>query len=199
MKPFLIWWKKISSLWQTLWAHKTRTNTNPGRIKTAVLQQPRVKNMRVVVVPYATQPGPQVALSLHTIFAAALDHELQLQLAPVFPLMAEQNSVQHPLPITGATLAVALFDNNIPPEMTHRFVLQLASQVSTILLINETPTKEYSSTETQAQAQVASRQRQAWKEWAQLLGTFPIFVNLDQPSLENAIASVRLAANHPVS
>jgi hypothetical protein len=138
---------------------------------------------RVLVVPYANKPAPEAALSLHTLFSSAFGAEVQLQLAPVVPFGAEDHAADHRLPLNVVNLVVTLFDLTATPEQEHhgRWALHLATQVPTILLIDETSFKQRFVTDssTHSAERLADR-REVWRELARVLGTHAVFVSWQQ-------------------
>ena len=151
---------------------------------------------RVFVVPYASPPHAQAAPGLRALLAPALEDGLQLQIAPTLPFGAEDEAGARPALPPGTTLAVALFDLTATPQAENhgRFAQQLAAEASTILLIDEAAFRRRFGGES---ARLAQR-RDAWRVFAESIGTLPVFVDLDAPDLVATSRAVQLAMRSPV-
>jgi hypothetical protein len=151
---------------------------------------------RVFVLPYATAPGAQAALGLRAVLAPALEDGLQIQIAPTLAYGAEDEPGHASMPPAGTTLAVALFDLTATPQAENqgRFAQQLAAVATTIVLIDEAAfTRRFGADS----ARLAQR-RDAWRVFAESLGTLPVFADLDAPDLAAASRAVQLATRSPV-
>ncbi|HEY8709481.1 MAG TPA: DUF2868 domain-containing protein, partial [Burkholderiaceae bacterium] len=151
---------------------------------------------RVFVVPYASTPGARAAPGLRAVLAPALEDGLQLQIAPTLAFGAEDEAGAGPVLPPGTTLAVALFDLTATPEAENhgRFVQQLAAAATTILLIDEAAFRRRFGAES---VRIAQR-RDAWRVFAESIGTLPVFADLDAPYLAAAPRAVQLAMRSPV-
>ncbi len=159
---------------------------------------------RVQVLPYASTPTPQAVLGLRALLADALGEGAQLQIAPTLAFGAEDDAAaQHTLP-AGTTLAVALFDLAATPEAENqgRFVRLLASRVlagaaagaATILFVDETAFVRRFGADTTRLAQ----RREAWRRFAETLGSVPVFAALDAPDLGTTRRALQAAMSAPV-
>ena len=154
---------------------------------------------RVVVQPYAVTPTPQAALGLQALLAPALGDGLQLRIAPTAAFGAEDE--------TGAalaadtTLAIALFDLSATPEAESqgRFARQLAARApagaATILLVDEAAFRQRFGGDS---ARLAQR-RDAWRVFAEALGTLPVSVDLEAPDLAGAARVLQQAMRSPAA
>jgi hypothetical protein len=154
---------------------------------------------RVLVLPYAGTPGPQAAAVLQRMMAPVLGDGLQLGISPTAAFGAEDETAD-PLP-PGTTLAIALFELSATPEKESqgRFAQQIAARApagaSTILLVEETTFRQRFGVDSTRLAQ----RRDAWRLFAESLGTFPVFIDLDAPDLSGAGRAVQLAMRNPVT
>jgi Protein of unknown function (DUF2868) len=180
----LAWWaqrRARSCLRNLLSTHKAQIDNAPYFKQLTV--SPSGEATRVLVVPYANKPAPEAALSLHTLFSSAFGAEVQLQLAPTVPFGAEDHVAGHHLPLNVVNLVVALFDLTATPEQEHhgRWALHLATQVPTVLLIDETSFKQRFVTDsTTHSAERLADRREIWRELARMLGTHAVFVSWQQ-------------------
>jgi hypothetical protein len=79
-------------------------------------------------------------------------------------------------------------------ENQGRFAQQLAAVATTIVLIDEAAfTRRFGADS----ARLAQR-RDAWRVFAESLGTLPVFADLDAPDLAAASRAVQLATRSPV-
>jgi hypothetical protein len=156
---------------------------------------------RVFVLPYASRPGPQAARGLRALLAPALGDGLLIQLAPTLAFGAEDEAVATVTPPAGSTLAVALFDLSATPEADNhgRFAQQLAAcapvGAATIVLVDEAAFSQRFGTTSQRLVE----RRDAWRVFAGLIGTLPVFVDLDAPDLTSTPRALQLALRSPVS
>ena len=133
---------------------------------------------RVVVLPFASTPNPQAALGLRALLAPVLGDGLQLQVGPTTAFGAEDSAAA--LIAAGTTLVIALFELTATPEADSqgRFAQQLAAHApagaATVLLIDEAAFKQRFRTDVQRLAQ----RRDAWRSFAEGLGSVPVFVDL---------------------
>ena len=159
---------------------------------------------QVTVVPYAATPGAQAALGLRavlaTVLAPVLGDGLQIQIAPTVAFGTEDDPAAHrPLP-AGSTLVVALFELAATPEAENqgRFVQQLAARVpagaSTVLMIDETAFRQRFGADSTRLAQ----RREAWRAFAETLGTLPVFADLAAPDLAAAPQALQRALAKPL-
>ena len=155
---------------------------------------------RVAVAPYAATPTAQAALGLRALLAPVLADGLEVQIEPTLAFGAEDDEVGRvPLPV-GTTLAVALFDLAATPEAQSqgRFAVQLAARapadVATILLIDEASFRQRFGGDSTRMLQ----RRDAWRVFAEGLGTLPVFADPDTPDLTAAPRAVTLAMRSPV-
>ena len=104
-------------------------------------------------------------------------------------------------PFAGTTLAVALFDLAATPEAENqgRFAQQLAARAqagsATIVLIDEAAFRQRFG----AQSERLTQRRDAWRVFAETIGTLPVFADLDAPDLEAAPRALQLAMRSPVA
>ena len=156
---------------------------------------------RVFVVPYAATPGAQAALGLHALLTDALGDGMQLQIAATLAFGGEDDAGTDAAPPIDSTLAVALFDLSATPEPENqgRFARQLAARspagAATILLIDEAAFRQ----RFQGAPQRLAQRRDAWRVFAEALGTLPVFADLDAPDRVALPRAVQLAMRSPVS
>lgn len=154
---------------------------------------------RVVALPYANTPGGQAALGLQALLVPALGEGLQLRIAPTAAFGAEDN--EGAALDADTTLAIALFDLSATPEAESqgRFAQQLAARApagaATILLVDEAGFKQRFGADS---ARLAQR-REAWRVFAQALGTQPVCVDLDAPDIAGASRAIQSAMRGPVA
>ena len=155
---------------------------------------------RVQVLPYANTPTPQAVLGLRALLADAFGERAALQIAPTLAFGAEDDAAaQHLLP-DGTTLALALFDLAATPEAENqgRFVRLLAARApvgaATILLIDETGFVRRFGSDTTRLAQ----RREAWRRFAETLGSVPVFAALDAPDLGATRRALQSAMSAPL-
>jgi hypothetical protein len=95
---------------------------------------------------------------------------------------------------------VALFDLSATPEADNqgRFARQLAAHASaataTIMVVDEASFGQRFGAES---ARIAQR-REAWRLFAERLGTLPVFVRLDAPDLNASARPLQNAMRSPV-
>jgi len=152
---------------------------------------------RVVVLPYASTPNAQAALGLQAVLGPALGDGLKLRIAPTAAFGAEEDDDDAGGAGTsldaGTTLVVALFDLSATPEAESqgRFVQQLAARApagaATIVLVDEVAFKQRFSGDPMRLTQ----RRDAWRVFAEALGTVAVCVDLDAPDAPNATGAVR--------
>ena len=154
---------------------------------------------QVVVLPYANTPNPQAALGLRALLAPVLGAGLQLQIAPTTAFGAEDSAAA---PIAaGTTLVIALFDLTATPEADSqgRFVQQLAARApagaATLVLIDEAAFK----LRFRHDAQRLAQRRDAWRGFAEGLGSVPVFGDLAAPDPAAGMESLQPALRSPVS
>ena len=156
---------------------------------------------RVFVVPYAATPGAQAALGLQALLTDALGDGMQLQIAATLAFGGEDDAETDAAPPIDSTLAVALFDLSATPEPDNqgRFARQLAARspagAATILLIDEAAFRQ----RFQGAPQRLAQRRDAWRVFAEALGTLPVFADLDAPDRVALPRAVQLAMRSPVS
>ena len=154
---------------------------------------------QVVVLPYASTPSPQAALGLRALLAPVLGAGLQLQIAPTTAFGAEDSAAAPIAP--GTTLVIALFDLTATPEADSqgRFVQQLAARApagaATLVLIDEAAFKLRFRDDAQRLAQ----RRDAWRGFAEGLGSVPVFGDLAAPDPAAGMESLQPALRSPVS
>ena len=151
---------------------------------------------RVVVLPYASTPNAQAALGLQAVLGPALGDGLKLRIAPTAAFGAEDDDDAGGAGTSldaGTTLVVALFDLSATPEAESqgRFVQQLAARApagaATIVLVDEVAFKQRFSGDPMRLTQ----RRDAWRVFAEALGTVAVCVDLDAPDAPNATGAVR--------
>ena len=153
---------------------------------------------RVLVAPYASTPSAQAALGLQALLVPVFGDGLQLRITPTAAFGAEDEAGA--ALDTGTTLAIALFDLSATPEAESqgRFAQQLAARAptgaATILLVDESAFRQRFGGDS---ARLAQR-REAWRVFAEALGTAAVCVELDAPDLAGAARQVQLAVRSPV-
>ena len=153
---------------------------------------------RALVAPYASTPSAQAALGLQALLVPAFGDGLQLRIAPTAAFGAEDEAGA--ALDMGTTLAIALFDLSATPEAESqgRFAQQLAARAptgaATILLVDESAFRQRFGGDS---ARLAQR-REAWRVFAEALGTAAVCVDLDAPDLAGAARQVQLAVRSPV-
>jgi Protein of unknown function (DUF2868) len=154
---------------------------------------------RVVVQPYAATPAAQAALGLQALLVPALGDGLKLRIAPTVAFGAEDEAGA--ALEAGTTLAIALFDLSATPEGENqgRFAQQLAGRApagaATILLVDESAFKQRFGADS---ARLAQR-REAWRAFAEGLGTPVVCVDLSTPDLAGATRTLQSALRSPVA
>ena len=165
-----------------------------------LVRQQRGDVPRVFVVPYAATPGVQAALGLHALLTDALGDGMQLQIAATLAFGGEDDAGTDAAPPINSTLAVALFDLSATPEPENqgRFARQLAARspagAATILLIDEAAFRQ----RFQGAPERLAQRRDAWRVFAEALGTLPVFADLDAPDRVALPRAVQLAMRSPV-
>ena len=160
---------------------------------------------RVVVLPYASTPNAQAALGLQAVLGPALGDGLKLRIAPTAAFGAEEDDDDAGGAGTsldaGTTLVVALFDLSATPEAESqgRFVQQLAARApagaATIVLVDEVAFKQRFSGDPMRLTQ----RRDAWRVFAEALGTVAVCVDLDAPDVTGAVRALQSALRSPVA
>ena len=164
-----------------------------------LVRQHRGDVAHVVVLPYASTPTAQAALGLRALLAPALGEGLQLRIATTAAFGAEDEAGA--ALDAGTTLAIALFDLSATPEAENqgRFAQQLAARTpagaATVLLIDETGFKQRFGADS---ARLAQR-REAWRVFAEALGTVPVCADLGAPDLAVAARALQQAMRAPVT
>lgn len=152
---------------------------------------------RVRVQPYATAPGMPAA-ALQRMFAPVLGDGLQVAIAPPAQFGAEDEEGEA-LPLS-TTLAVAFFDLSATPELeTHgRYAQQLAARappgVATILVVDETRLRQRFG----ADSIRLGQRRDAWRRFAEALGSLPVFFDAEAADGSDASRGVQLAMRSPL-
>lgn len=159
-----------------------------------LLRQHQGRQTAVVVMPYAHTPNEAAALGLCAVMATTMGPDIKLNWAPTVPYGAEDEG--HPKLPAGTSLAVALFDLSATPEAETqgRFAQQLAAAASTVVVIDAAGFQRRFATAPERLKQ----RRDAWRAWANALGTEPVFVNLEQPDSKNAERDLLAAMKAPV-
>ena len=153
---------------------------------------------QVVVLPYASTPNPQAALGLRALLAPVLGVGLELQIAPTTAFGAEDSAAAPIAP--GTTLVIALFDLTATPEADSqgRFVQQLAARApagaATVVLIDEAAFKLRFRDDAHRLAQ----RRDAWRGFAEGLGSVPVFGDLAAADPAAGMESLQPALRSPV-
>ena len=154
---------------------------------------------RVVVQPYAATPTAQAALGLQALLAPVLGDGLKLRIAATAAFGAEDEAGA--ALESGTTLAIGLFDLSATPEAENqgRFALQLAARTpagaATILLVDETAfTRRFG-----ADSSRLAQRREAWRVFAEGLGTLAVCVDLEVPDLTGAARALQSALRSPVA
>ncbi len=157
---------------------------------------------RVVVLPYASTPNAQAALGLQAVLGPALGDGLKLRIAPTAAFGAEDDVGGAGTSLdAGTTLVVALFDLSATPEAESqgRFVQQLAARApagaATIVLVDEAAFKQRFSGDPMRLTQ----RRDAWRVFAEALGTVAVCVDLDAPDATGAVRALQSALRSPVA
>ena len=154
----------------------------------------RLPEASVVVMPYACTPDEQAMAGLRAVLATTMGTEIKLNLAQTMAYGAEDEGTAK-LPL-GTSLTLALFDLSATPEAETqgRFVQQLAAAACTVAVIDEAGFQRRFA---EAPERLEQR-RDAWRAWANALGTEPVFVNLQQPDLKAAERELLAAMKAPV-
>lgn len=190
----------LAGAWRSRWlaSHMPLPLTDAYFQRLARQQQGDVAH--VIVVPYAATPGAQSALGLRAVLAPVLGDGLQIQVAPTVAFGTEDDpTVRMPLP-AGSTLVVALFDLAATPEAENqgRFVQQLAAGApagaSAVLMIDEAAFRQRFGADSSRLAQ----RREAWRAFAEALGTLPAFADLAAPDLVAAPQALQRAMASPL-
>ena len=153
----------------------------------------------VVVLPYASTPTAQAALGLRALLAPVLGDGLQLRIASTAAFGAEDEAGA--ALDAGTTLAIALFDLSATPEAESqgRFARQLAVRApagaATVLLVDEAGFKQRFGADSTRLAQ----RREAWRVFAEALGTVPVCIDLGAPDLALAARAMQQAMRAPVT
>jgi len=190
----------LAGVWRSRWL----ANHMPLPLTDAYFQllarQQQGDVAQVTVVPYAATPGAQAALGLRAVLAAVLGHGLQIQIAPTVAFGTEDDlEARMPL-LAGSTLVLALFDLAATPEAENqgRFAQQLAARtpagVSTVLMIDEAAFRERFVGDSTRLAQ----RREAWRVFAETLGTLPVLADLNAPDLVAAPQALQRAMASPL-
>jgi hypothetical protein len=155
---------------------------------------------QVTVVPYAATPGAQAALGLRAVLAPVLGDGLQIQVTPTVAFGTEDDpAARLPLP-AGSTLVVALFDLAATPEAENqgRFAQQLAARApagaSAVVMVDEAAFRERFGGDSSRLAQ----RREAWRAFAEKMGTLPVFADLAAPDLVAAPQALQRAMAGPL-
>ena len=161
-----------------------------------LLRQQQGDVARVVVVPYASAPNAQAMPALRSVLAPVLGDGVQIEIAPTLAFGAEDDPALMPVPAPGTTVALALFDLAATPEAENqgRFARQLAAGVTTIVMVDEAGFRQRFGADS---ARLAQR-RDAWRLFAEALGTLPVFIALDAPDAAAVPRAVQLAMRNPV-
>jgi hypothetical protein len=159
-----------------------------------LLRQQQGRSAKVVVLPYASTPDAAALIGLRAVLASTLGHAIDLQVTATIAFGGEDEAAQM-LP-AGSSLAVALFDLSATPEAENhgRLAQHLADALSTVVMVDETAFKQRFADAPQRLTQ----RRAAWLAWATLLGTVPVFVDLEQPDLKTAERELLTAMAKPV-
>jgi hypothetical protein len=159
-----------------------------------LLRQHQGRQAVVAVRPYACTPHEAATAGLRAVLATTMGPEIKLNLAQTVAYGAEDEGT--PKPLLGTSLTLALFDLSATPEAETqgRFVQQLAAAASTVLVIDEAAFQRRFA---DAPERLKQR-RDAWRAWANALGTEPVFVNLEQPELKNAERDLLAAMKAPL-
>lgn len=155
---------------------------------------------QVAVLPYASTPTPQATLGLQALLLPALGDGMRLRVLPTVAFGAEDEAAGVAVPAPGTTLAIALFDLSATPETDSqgRFARRLAAQApagaATIVLVDEAGFRQRFG----ADAVRLAQRRDAWRVFAEGLGTLPVFVDLDTPD-PAAAGAIPMAMRSPVA
>ena len=155
----------------------------------------------VVVLPYASTPTAQAALGLRALLAPVLGDGLQLRIAGTAAFGTEDEAEAGAALDAGTTLVVALFDLSATPEAENqgRFARQLAARApagaATLLLVDEAGFKQRFGADS---ARLVQR-REAWRVFAEALGTVPVCIDLATPELALATRALQQAMRSPVT
>ena len=153
------------------------------------------------MLPYASTPGAQAALGLRALLGPALGDGMQLRVLATTAFGTEDELPAAAELGSGTTLVIALFDLSATPERENqgRFVQQLALRApagaATVLLIDEAG---FAARFAADPARLAQR-RDAWRVFAESLGTLPVFADLGAPDLAGAARALQLAMRNPVA
>jgi Protein of unknown function (DUF2868) len=165
-----------------------------------LLRQQHGEIAHVVVLPHAHTPGAQAALGLQALLVPVLGEGLQIRIEPTTAFDGDESESSTPL-AANTTLAVALFDLSATPEAESqgRFARAVAARApagaATIVLVDEAAFTRRFGRDSQRLAQ----RREAWRKFAEALGTAPVIVDLDAPEHADAAAALRLAQSRPIA
>jgi hypothetical protein len=155
---------------------------------------------QVTVVPYAATPGAQAALGLRAVLAPVLGDGLQIQIAATVAFGTEDDPRARLTLPAGSTLVVALFDLAATPEAENqgRFAQQLAARApagaGAVLMVDEAAFRQRFGGDSTRLAQ----RREAWRAFAETLGTLPVFADLTAPDLVAAPQALQRAMASPL-
>ena len=152
---------------------------------------------RVQIVPYASAPAENAARWARAALASVLGDGAQLEIGATLAFGAEDDEAASIAPPAGTTLALALFDMTATPEAENhgRFARRLAGHATTILVIDEAGFRARFGLGSERLAQ----RRDAWRLFAESLGTLPVFVDFAGADDGDAARAVQLAMRNPVS
>ncbi|MES2991352.1 MAG: DUF2868 domain-containing protein [Pseudomonadota bacterium] len=156
---------------------------------------------QVAVLPYASAPGAHAAAGLQALLVPALGDGTQLRVLATTAFGAEDELHAAAELTAGTTLAIALFDLSATPERETqgRFAQQLAARApagaATVVLVDETA---FAARFAADPARLAQR-REAWRAFADSLGTVPVFAHLAAPDTAATTRALQLAMRSPVT
>ncbi|MEO7338503.1 MAG: DUF2868 domain-containing protein [Caldimonas sp.] len=155
----------------------------------------------VVVVPYASAPGPSVAPALRSMLASACGDGVRVAFEPTVAYSDEDEAAAKADLPPATTLALALFDLSATPEIeTHgRHARRLAARApagaAAAVLVDETGFRRRFAGDANRLAQ----RREAWRTFAEAIGTLPVFVDFDAPDPVAFERSLELALRSAVA
>ncbi|CAM5784986.1 DUF2868 domain-containing protein [Rhizobacter fulvus] len=156
---------------------------------------------QVAVLPYASAPGAHAVPGLQALLMPALGDGTQLRVLATTAFGTEDESTAAAELSTGTTLAIALFDLSATPERENqgRFAQRLAARApagaATVVLVDETA---FAARFAADPARLAQR-REAWRLFADSLGTVPVFAHLAAPDTAATTRALQLAMRSPVA
>jgi hypothetical protein len=156
---------------------------------------------QVAVLPYASAPGAHAASGLAALFVPALGDGTQWRVLATTAFGTEDELPAAAELSAATTLVIALFDLAATPERENqgRFAQQLAARApagaAAVVLVDETG---FAARFAADPARLAQR-REAWRVFAEGLGTVPVFANFAALDTVAATRALQLAMRNPVA